>query len=135
MPPEAKALGWKGFIAWKWDASWPDSFATLAANGAPTVPPILQEIVLARDPERVLEFAQRVAADFPFTTIIPAHFGVARGTTPKAWLDAFRPFGPTGTSYAGALPDRDLAFLRTFEDTLVAQGTVRPRPVPRKVQS
>jgi len=58
------------------------------------------------------------------------------------WLDAFRPFGPTGTQYAGALylpyispisrlylryisryagalPSADLAFLRAFEDTLV----------------
>ena len=44
------------------------------------------------------------------------------------WRAAFRPFGPQGASFPGALPDADLAFLREFERTLVAAGTIRPRP-------
>ena len=91
------------------------------------MPPILQELVLNREPEKVLAFAERVAADFPFARIIPAHFDAPVPATPEVWLDAFRPFGPTGTQYAGALPSADLAFLRTFEDTLVRGGTIRPR--------
>ena len=127
VPASAKALGWNGFIAWRWDASWPQAFQRLRSGGRPIVPPILQEVVLSREPDNVLAFAERVAADFAFTSILLAHFEPI-AATPKEWLDAFRPFGATGTNYPGALPDADLVFLRTFEKTLVAQGTIRPRP-------
>ena len=132
VPPAVRALGWFGFVAWRWRPDWRDTFeATRGKDSRPFVPPILQELVLSREPEAVLAFARRVAADFSdFTTIIPAHFEpVAAG--PQAWLDAFRPFGPSGLEYAGALPIADLAFLRAFEDQLVAAGTIRPRPRPR----
>ena len=86
--------------------------------------------MLSREPATVLAFAERVASDFDFETIVPAHFGAPVPAGRRAWLDAFRPFGPSGTAYPGALPDADLAFLRQFEATLVAQGTIRPRPPP-----
>ena len=79
----------------------------------------------------MLDFAERVAADFPFTRIVPAHFDAPVAADKRAWLDAFRPFGPSGTNYPGALPDADLAFLRQFERQLVATGTIRPRPPAR----
>ena len=87
----------------------------------------MQEVVLSREPKKVSKFAEAVARDFDFTSIVPAHFDAPVAAGPKAWLDAFRPFGPTGTEYAGALPTADLAFLRTFEQTLMKQGTIRPR--------
>ena len=50
FPPEVPAaevaLGWKGFIAWRWQAGWPSTFAALRYGGRPFVPPILQELVL-----------------------------------------------------------------------------------------
>ena len=130
VPASARALGWLGFIAWRWDSSWPKAFAALAGDGRPVMPPILQEVVLSREPAVVMDFAKRVANDFAFTTILPAHFEpVTAG--PQQWLDAFRPFGPQGTNYPGALPDADLVFLRDFEKLLQAQGTIRPRgPLP-----
>ena len=133
VPAAVRALGWKGFIAWRWQASWPETFAALRYGGRPFVPPILQELVLNRKPAAVLAFAEGVAADFAFTHIIPAHFDAMVPATPKTWLDAFRPFGSTDAaySYAGALPEADLAFLRAFEDTLVRGGTIRPRVRPR----
>lgn len=130
VPASARALGWLGFIAWRWDPRWPEAFAALANNGRPVVPPILQQIVLAREPSRVLAFAERVAADFPFTTILPAHFEPVKAG-PRQWLDAFRPFEAQRKGvrdYPDKLPDADLAFLRTFEKTLEKAGTIRPRP-------
>ena len=91
MPAAARALGWEGFIAWRWQAGWPLTFEALRYGGRPFVPPILQELVLNREPEVVLAFAERVAADFPFTAIIPAHFDALVPATPKQWLEAFRP--------------------------------------------
>jgi hypothetical protein len=65
-----------------------------------------------------------------FTSILPAHFEpVVAG--PREWLDAFRPFGPTGINYPGALPEADLGFLRQFERQLVDSGTIRPRVRPQ----
>ena len=40
--------------------------------------------MLNREPEKVLAFAERVAADFPFTRIIPAHFDAPVPATPEA---------------------------------------------------
>ena len=44
MPAAARALGWRGFIAWRWRATWPETFDALSAGGRPRVPPILQEV-------------------------------------------------------------------------------------------
>ena len=99
----------------------------LSGSGRPVVPPILQQVVLARDPHGVTDFAERVARDFAFTTIVPAHFAPVAASK-QVWLDAFRPFSPSGANYPGALPEADLAFLRQFEAILVAQGTIKPRP-------
>lgn len=126
VPPAVRALGWKGFIAWRWRPTWPSAFEALRNGGKPIVPPILQEVVLSREPAVVYRFAERVAADFDFDQLVPAHFDAPLAVGPREWLDAFRVFGPgAGRS---ALPDADLAFLRTFEQTLVAAGTIRPRP-------
>jgi hypothetical protein len=135
VPASARKLGWRGFIAWKWKDTWPASFDTLRGGGRPFVPPILQEIVLSRDPDVVSRFAREVGDDFAFTSIVPAHFDAPIAAGKKAWLDAFRPFAPSVTAAEanGGLPDADLAFLREFERTLVAQGTVRPRPPSRIV--
>jgi len=130
FPPEpaaGRALGWNGFFAWRWQSSWPRTFETLRNGGRPVVPPILQEIVLARDVEEVLEFVQRVAQDLPFTSIVPAHFDAPVPAGPREWKEAFRPFTTVGYDYPGAMPAADLAFLREFERQLIALGAIRPR--------
>ena len=130
MPAAGRVLGWAGFFAWRWRPEWRGAFDALRGGGRPFVPPILQELVLSREPDRVLSFAERVANDFKFTSILPAHFEpVVAG--PREWLDAFRPFGPTGINYPGALPEADLGFLRQFERQLVDSGTIRPRVRPQ----
>jgi len=132
VPAAARKLGWLGFIAWRWRPGWQSSFTALRNGGKPIVPPILQEIVLAREPEKVYQFAERVAADFAFSTIVPAHFDAPIAAAPQDWLAAFRTLAPPAPLPPGmlpsVLPDADLAFLREFERQLVASGTIRPRP-------
>ena len=87
-----------------------------------------KEIVLNREPDAVYSFASRVAADFAFTSIVPAHFDAPLTAGPADWLRAFDVFSQSAAAGAGPLPDADLAFLRQFERQLVASGTIRPRP-------
>ena len=48
-----------------------------------------QVSVLNRDPEEVLAFAEEVALDFAFESIVPCHFDAPIAATPQRWLDAF----------------------------------------------
>lgn len=42
VPPEARRLGWAGFLAWRWRPTWQGAFERLRGGGRPIVPPILQ---------------------------------------------------------------------------------------------
>lgn len=115
--------------------------------------PILQVLLLNRDPEPVLDWADRVAK-WPFKRIIPCHLANDIAATPKDFRKAFRflekspssstaalngggllsLFGGAGAGAAGgrgAQPlDADLQFLRDAEKTLVEIGTLFPANDP-----
>lgn len=101
--------------------------------------------MLNREPKRVLDFADGLAADWAFDRIIPCHFDAPVRAGPKEWRAAFdflRPKNSTPTTLVGraiefcsggrrataCLPDEDLAFLRAFEASLVKAGALRPAP-------
>ena len=127
VPASARALGWRGFIAWRWKDTWPASFEQLRQSGRPVVPPILSQIVLGRDAEIVRDFVRLVADTFDFKAIVPAHFDAPVASGRSEWLAAFEPIYGDPRA-AAALPPADLAFLLEFERTLVKAGTIRPRP-------
>lgn len=133
VPAEARALGWNGFIAWRWAPKWRAAFDALRKGGAPLVPPIIQVAILNREPEVVLAFVDEVASAFPFTRIVPCHFDAPVKATPRQWREAFNFLrrSPVGGPWARAeQPAADLEFLRTFEKGLVRAGTIRP-PLPK----
>lgn len=134
VPAAMRALGWRGFWPFTWDAeAAAAAFGRLSAGGRPLVPPILQVSVLNREPAATLAFASRVAEDFAFARIVPAHFDAPVAASPAEWLAAFdflrpaRAGAPEGEP--GALPAADLAFLREFDESLVAAGAIRPPAV------
>ena len=112
--------------------------------------PILQVLLLNRDPGPVLDWADRVAK-WPFSRVIPCHLANDVAASPKEFRKAFRflekdsgalgggggggglasLFGGGGGQGKGAQPlAEDLQFLRDAEETLVGLGTLFPAAEP-----
>jgi len=89
-------LGWGGFYPFDYRsreaqhppkrAYWQDSFDALV--GKTFVPPLLQELVLDREPKEVLRFADQVA-QWRFERIVPAHFASVIAAGPQEFRAAF----------------------------------------------
>ena len=75
-----------GLYPWKWVESELPSFKAL--QGGLLVAPILRKLILNREPERVLDWVDKVSK-WPFQRIIPAHFANDVKATPKDFTDAF----------------------------------------------
>lgn len=114
-------------------------------QGGLLVAPILQVLLLNRDPVPVLDWADRVSS-WPFKRVIPCHLANDVTATPKDFRNAFRflekplvgsgrgglmsVFG-WGGAVGGAQPlAEDLQFLRDAEKTLVELGTLFPAAEP-----
>lgn len=110
--------------------------------------PILQVLLLNRDPVPVLDWADRVS-QWPFKRVIPCHLANDIAATPQEFRQAFRflektssnasPVGGLLSLFGGrgasggksAQPlDEDLQFLRDAEKTLVDLGTLFPAEEP-----
>lgn len=125
-------------------------------QGGLLVAPILQVLLLNRDPGPVLDWADRVAK-WPFRRVIPCHLANDVAATPKEFRKAFRFLetdsgarggggggvaeglaslfggggGGGGGKGKGAQPlAEDLQFLRDAEKTLVGLGTLFPAAEP-----
>lgn len=124
------------------------------SQGGLLVAPILQVLLLNRDPGPVLDWADRVAK-WPFRRVIPCHLANDVATTPQEFRKAFRFLekgsGGGGVSKGGGLLSlfsgfngggaaeggggaqplaEDLQFLRDAEKTLVGLGTLFPAADP-----
>lgn len=129
-----KRLGWLGLYPWDWDpASAERSFA--AIKDRPFVPPVLSELILDRQPEATVAFAQRVAR-WNFDKIIPAHLNAPVRASPADWLRAWFFLQDKAIDVEPLLPpslrraqptDGDLKLLRGVSDSLVASKVVEPK--------
>lgn len=106
--------------------------------------PILQILLLNRDPIPVLDWADQVAS-WPFKRVIPCHLANDVAATPEEFRRAFaflekqgtnggfaslfQGWGRPKTRGAQPLPE-DLQFLRDAEETLVQAGTLFPAAEP-----
>uniref|UniRef100_R7W5K2 DUF4336 domain-containing protein n=1 Tax=Aegilops tauschii TaxID=37682 RepID=R7W5K2_AEGTA len=114
------------------------------------VSPIVKTLVFSKVPEKVRDWVDRIAADWPFRRIIPAHFAAPinarRSDFPAAFafLDEFLPDRPaaaprlsltfasllrTGASY---FPPDDMKTLSSLDDFLVSVGAVKKTVSGRK---
>ena len=146
-PPDMKSLGWNGLFPFEWNNQKVDeSFAKLQAGSGLLVAPILQTLILNRNPEKVLAWADQVA-EWPFTTIVPCHLESPIKTTPADFRAAFsfleeESSGPElllsqllgGGQPRPVPPKGDLAALEEAETGLVEAGSLfeRGEKVPPK---
>lgn len=76
---------------WKWHANNVDqrNFDTISKNGELFCPPILTKLILDREPEKTLEWVNKVSTRFDFERIIPGHLNNNVMAGPKEFRAAF----------------------------------------------
>ena len=137
VPPSLQNLG-DGAIPggklypWSWDGNKDErNFEAISENGSLFCPPILTKLILDREPDRVLAWADRVAQRFSdMERVIPCHLN----NDVRARSSDFRKaFAPLESRPGKLVPQRalaeDLALLQAASDQLTKLGVVAPSQV------
>lgn len=115
-----------GVYPWDWVGDDKVSFDAL--KGGLLVAPILQQLILNREPIEVLDFADKVAK-WQFTRIIPAHLKNNLQYTGNDYRAAFSFLEAKGTPRGLPKPlDIDMKLLRDAEVGLLESGAVAKCP-------
>jgi len=144
-----------GFYPWDWVDDEEPSFRALQRGSGLLVAPILQTLILNREPERVLQWVDSVCK-WPFTRIIPCHFANDIQATPTDFRRAFdfllEPKTPDNSLLSSLLSiltgpgsniskkkesvafKKDIQFLADISQQLTKQGVLFPEAalLPRK---
>ncbi|MEO1211328.1 MAG: DUF4336 domain-containing protein [Cyanobacteria bacterium J06638_20] len=115
-----------GIYPFRWKPHWQQSFEALRGNGRPFVAPILQTLILNRDPAATLGWVDQVA-QWEFQHIIPAHLDAPLEIGADAFRNAFRFLYPEGDRIK-LLPDADFELLRELDVSLSRRGITPPVP-------
>jgi hypothetical protein len=132
---EARSAGTKaakayfGLYPFRWKSGWEKSFDLLSSGGRIFVAPILQQLILNRDPQQVLQWADRVMR-WPFTRIVGCHLEAPIAAGPKEFRSAFAFLERESEFAIEELPQEDFALLRDIEAVLLERG-ITPPPCDR----
>lgn len=113
--PDRSKKGYFGIYPFKWKPTWKESFEALRGGGRLFVAPILQTLILNRDPETTLHWANQVSK-WDFKTIIPCHLDAPVSTTPEQFRQAF--FFLEDKVPPHPLPSEDFELLREINEGL-----------------
>jgi hypothetical protein len=105
-----------GLYPFRWQPDWQQSFNTLRNDGRLLVAPILQTLILNRDPQSTLDWVDRVA-QWDFGRIIPCHFDAPIVATPQQFRSAFN-FLEHLPTHDVSLPTADFHLLKNIERRL-----------------
>jgi Domain of unknown function (DUF4336) len=122
----SKSAYW-GWFPFDWQVGWQQSFAALRGDGRPFVAPILQALILNREPQTTLAWVDRVAS-WDFQQIIPCHFESPIVTTPQQFRQAFAFLASRSPDATDLLPEADFALLRQIDHQLMQRGITPPTP-------
>jgi len=116
--PERSRKAFFGLFPFKWREDWYQSFEKLRGQGRIFVAPILQTLILNRDPQAAIAWADRVAS-WSFQRIIPCHFDNAIIATPDDFRRAFS-FLEKKSQFPtfAKLPEEDFVVLQQISDLL-----------------
>ena len=114
---------------WTWHDNNADlaNFNAISQNGKLFCPPILTKLILDREPQRTLDWVNRITTRFAFTHVIPGHLNNYVKTTPKEFSAAFDPLRSnpkSGKVYPQRALAEDLALLQEASDLLSKFGVV-----------
>lgn len=116
--PERSPKAFFGLFPFQWREDWYQSFEVLRGNGRIFVAPILQTLILNRDPQATIAWANRVSS-WNFVRIVPCHFEQAIAVTPREFRQAFS-FLEKDSQYKMAypLPEEDFTVLKGINNIL-----------------
>ena len=143
VTPEMKKLGEGavpydgGLYPWEWIEDDLPNFRAL--QGGLLVAPILQKLIFNREPERVLDWVDKICS-WKFTRIIPCHLSNDLKATPKEFRQAFdfllEPVKPAPFSFLGGGSSgkntcprgdpRDVKLLNDVSKQLTMSGVLFP---------
>jgi Domain of unknown function (DUF4336) len=108
--------GYFGLYPFCWQSGWEGSFDLLRQDGRLLVAPILQQIILNRNPQATIDWIDRVC-EWDFDRIIPCHFDAPIAATPVDFRTAFD-FLADATKLRSGLPVADFQLIEQIESTL-----------------
>ena len=85
---ERSKQSYLGIYPFDWQSGWEETFHELRADGGLLVAPILQNLILPRDPQATLDWVNRIC-EWDFHSIIPCHFDAPIPATPSDFRQAF----------------------------------------------
>lgn len=116
--PERSRKAFWGLFPFKWKENWHQSFKALRGDGRIFVAPILQTLILNRDPHAAILWADKVAS-WDFVRIIPCHFDNAIAATPSDFRQAFSFLEKNPQlSDTSQLPEEDFEVLKQINNIL-----------------
>ncbi len=114
----------KAFFGWypfHWKTGWQRSFEALRKHKL-IVAPILQKLILNREPQIVIDWAEKVAS-WDFERIIPCHLDAPIVADAKEFRSAFEFLEKNSEQ---TLPDEDFELLNTIEQGLIKTKVTPP---------
>jgi hypothetical protein len=121
--PDRSKKAYFGLFPFKWN-NWQQSFYRLRKDGRLFVAPILQTLILNRDPEETIKWANLVAS-WDFVRIIPCHLDSPIDATTSQFRQAFSFLEKTENPLE-SLPGEDLEFLNELSQGLCDRGITPP---------
>jgi Domain of unknown function (DUF4336) len=115
--------GYFGLYPFRWQSGWTGSFDMLRQNGRLLVAPILQTVILNRNPKGTIEWIDRVC-EWDFERIIPCHFDAPIAAIPTDFRTAFD-FLEDPTKLRACLPAADFRLIEQIEETLTWLRIIR----------
>ena len=112
-----------GLFPFDWKDHWQQSFEILRGHGRLLVAPVLQSLILNRDPKATLAWADRVAS-WDFQRIIPCHFDRSIEVQPDQFRQAFSFL--EDSINPDHLPNQDFQTLKQLESFLNQRGILPP---------
>jgi hypothetical protein len=114
---------------WTWHDNDADlaNFDAISQGGKLFCPPILTKLILDREPQRTLDWADRIVGRFDFTHVIPGHLNNYVRANGKEFAMAFDPLRSNprgGKVYPQRALAEDLALLQEASDLLTNIGVV-----------
>lgn len=114
-----------GLYPFQWQDNWQQCFSALRGDGRIFVAPILQTLILNREPKETLNWVDKVAS-WDFQRIIPCHMDSPIAAQPLQFCQAFSFLQQYSTSSFYSLPEEDFQVLRGIDKGLYRSKIIPP---------